>query len=169
MDVASRSLIRDPECAVTGSQDAYPADYGTGTGHLIDFTFTNSAKSTGKNGAAPGGQADEAELAKYVQYHGQFHGLNANSSPALIILCMERHGSWSQGTRDYWKALVHAAHERLKTREFPVHLSVLTRRVLQTLAVALRRMNASRILQFRRRALDGAQRVGQGVEGPAGA
>ena len=80
---------------------------------------------------------------------------------------MERHGSWSKGTRDYWAACVHAAHQRQKTSEFPVPpLSVLTRRVRQTLAVALMRVNASHILQFRRRALEGAQRrVGQeGVE-----
>ena len=67
---------------------------------------------------------------------------------------MECHGSWSKGTKANWKTLVHAANERQKTREFPVHLSVLTRRVLQTLAVALRRVNASRILQFRRRAIN---------------
>ena len=68
---------------------------------------------------------------------------------------MECHGSWSKGTKAYWKMLVHAAtrNERQKTREFPVHLSVLTRRVLQTLAVALRRVNASRILQFRHRTI----------------
>ena len=80
---------------------------------------------------------------------------------------MERHGSWSKGTRDYWAACVHAAHQRQKTSEFPVPISVLTRRVRQTLAVALMRVNASHIiLQFRRRALEGTQRcVGQeGVE-----
>ena len=34
---------------------------GSGTGHLIDYTFVNAVKSTGKNGAAPGGHADDAE------------------------------------------------------------------------------------------------------------
>ena len=83
MDVAFRAMVRelDPERVATGSKDAYPADhgmgvseahpeainhradayifdYGTGTGHLIDFTFTNAAKSTGLNGAAPGSHAD---------------------------------------------------------------------------------------------------------------
>lgn len=190
MDVAVRAMIRelDPERVATGAKDAYPADHGmrvseahpeainhkadiyvydyrTGTAHLVDLTFTNSARSTGKNGAAPGYHADEAELAKYVTYRRKFPDFGADSSPALIIIAMERHGSWSKGTRDYWAACVHAAHERQKTGEFPVPLSVMTRRVRQTLAVALRRVNASHILQFRRRALEGAQRVGQqGVE-----
>ena len=66
------------------------------------------------------------------------------------------------------------AHGRQATQEFPLPLSVMIRRVRQTsttLAVAMRRLNASRILQFRRRALEGAQRVriaGQGMEGLAG-
>ena len=74
---------------------------------------------------------------------------------------MERHGSFSKGTLEYWKAAVHVAHERhwQKTSEFPVHLSVLTRRVFQTLAVALWRVNASHILQYHRRAFDVARRV----------
>ena len=80
---------------------------------------------------------------------------------------MERHGSWSKGTKAYWKARVHAANERQKSREFPVPLSVLTRRVLQTLAVALRRVNASRILQFRRRVIN-AQRGEEAAEELAG-
>ena len=186
MDVATRVLIRElnPDCVVTGSQDAYPADkgfrasdahpeainhradayvfdIGTGTGHLIDYTFVNSMKSTGKNGAAPGGHADIAEGEKYAQYGKEYVGFNAESSPALVVLAMERHGSFSKGTREYWKAVVHAAHERQKTSEFPVHLSVLTRRVFQTLAVAMWRVNASHILQFHRRAFDGARRVGR--------
>ena len=49
----------------------------------------------------------------------------------------------------------------LKTSEFPVHRSVLTRRVFQTLAVALWSANASHILQFHRRVFDGARRVGR--------
>ena len=184
MDVAHRVLIRElnPDCVVTGSQDAYPADkgfrpseahpeavnhradayvfdIGTGTGHLIDYTFVNSMKSTGKDGAAPGGHADDAEGDKYTQYGKEYVGLNADSSPALAILAMERHGSFSKGTLEYWKAAVHVAHERQKTSEFPVHLSVLTRRVFQTLAVALWRVNASHILQYHRRAFDGARRV----------
>ena len=53
---------------------------------------------------------------------------------------------------------MHVAHERQKTSEFPVHLSFLTRQVFQTLtlAVALWRVNASHILQYHRRAFDGA-------------
>ena len=116
-------------------------------------------KSTGKNGAAPGGQANVAEAEKYKEYAKMFVGISEDSSPALVILAMERHGSFSKGTLAYWKAAVHAAHERQKTSEFPVHLSVLTRRVFQTLAVALWRLNASHILQFHRRAFDGARRV----------
>jgi hypothetical protein len=191
MDVAVRAMIRelDPERVATGAKDSYPADHGmrvseahpeainhrpdacifdhgTGTGHLIDFTLTNAARSTSMNGAAPGSHADAAEDAKYAQYKGELPDFGADSTSAIIIIAVERHGSWSKGTRDYWAACVHAAHERQKTGEFPVHLSVMTRRVRQTLAVALRRVNASHILQFRRRALEGAQRrVGQeGVE-----
>ena len=95
-------------------------------------------KSTGANGAAPGGHADVAEGDKYTQYGKQYVGLNADSSPALAILAMERHGSFSKGTLEYWKAAVHVAHERQKTSEFPVHLSVLTRRVFQTLRAGRR-------------------------------
>jgi len=40
-----------------------------------------------------------------------FDGLSAVSAPALVILAMERHGSFSKGTLAYWKAAVHAAHE----------------------------------------------------------
>ena len=195
-DVVVRALLRDlnPELVVTGSNDAYPADLGmrhndlipealnhradarvydarSGTTYLIDFTFTNSARLSGKNGAAPGGHADEAEAAKYAQYNREFPGFGADSSPALVVLSGERHGSISKGSRDYWDAVVKDAHGRQATQEFPVPLSVMIRRVRQTLAVAMRRLNASRILQFRRRALEGAQRVriaGQGVEGLAG-
>ena len=49
----------------------------------------------------------------------------------------------------------------------PIYGLVLTRRVLQTLAVALRRVNASRILQFRRRAIN-AQRGEEAAEELAG-
>jgi hypothetical protein len=184
MDVAHRVLIRElnADCVVTGPQDAYPADkgfrpseahpearnhradayvfdFGTGTGHLIDYTFVNSMKSTGLDGAAPGGHADVAEEEKYVQYGSEFVGLNADSSPALVILAMERHGSFSKGTREYWRVAVQVAHERQRTAEFPIHISVMTRRVLQTLAVALWRVNASHILQYHRWAFDGARRV----------
>ena len=69
-----------------------------------------------------------------------------------MILCMERHGSWSKGTRQYWDASerVQAAHQRqVATKEIPTPLSLFTRRVLQTLAIALWRSNASHILQFK--------------------
>ena len=44
--------------AVNQPLDAHVFDIGPGTGHLIDYTFVNSMKSTGKNGAARGGHAD---------------------------------------------------------------------------------------------------------------
>ena len=94
-----------------------------------------------------------------------------SSLTALLHLCLsvERHGSWSQGTRAYWKAHWKIAHHRqVTTMEFPTPLSVITRRVLQTLAIALWRVNASHILQLHRRALHGSQRVAAGVENPAG-
>ena len=95
-----------------------------------------------------------------VHYAKEFPGISAESSPALRILTTERHGTPSKGTRLYWKELVAAASERQKAnKEFPVHISVLTRRVRQTLAIALWRVNAGHILQFRRRALEGARRV----------
>ena len=75
---------------------------------------------------SPGGHADVAEGDKYTQYGKEYVGLNADSSPALAILAMGRHGSFSKGTLEYCKAAVHVAHERQKTSEFPVHLSVLT-------------------------------------------
>ena len=88
---------------------------------------------------------------------------------------MERHGSWSKGTRQYWDERVQAAHQRqAATKEIPTPLSVITRRVLQTLAIALWRSNASHILQFYRRVYNSARRVvGSGiveelVAGPGG-
>jgi hypothetical protein len=192
MDVAMRSELRelDPQLWVTGSKDAYPADHGfaprdstcinhhadafvydssNSEGHLIDFTFCNAAMSTGLNGAVPGGHADRADDAKEEQYSAEFPGLRPDSSPAFVSLSMERHGSWSQGTRTYWKARWEIAHQRqVTTMEFPTPLSVITRRVLQTLAIALWRVNASHILQLHRRALHGSQRVAAGVENPAG-
>jgi hypothetical protein len=186
MDVAVRVLLHDldPECIVTGAKDAYPADHGMAVSrdypeavnhradayvefpgraasHLIDFTFTNSAKSTGKDGMRPGGHADEMDDAKMAMYRKQFPGLKADSSPALVILSMERHGSMSKGTREYWDARLQHLSNRIAHTEFPTHLSVLTRRVLQTLAIALRRVNAGHILQFHRRSTYGAQRVGR--------
>jgi len=119
-------VIKHPE-AINHRADAYVFDLSTGTGHLIDYTFVNSMKSTGKNGAAPGGQADVAEVEKYKEYGQMFDGLSADSSPALVILAMERHGSFSKGTLAYWKAAVHAAHERQKTSESPS--TYLSRRV----------------------------------------
>ena len=59
-------------------------------------------KSTGKNGAAPGGQADVAEVEKYKEYGQMFDGLSADSSPALVIFAMEHHGIFSKGTLAYW-------------------------------------------------------------------
>jgi hypothetical protein len=54
-----------------------------------------------------------------------------------------------------------AAYTRqMANMEFPTPLSVISRRVLQTLAIALWRINASRrIMQFHRRACYGAQQV----------
>ena len=71
IDIAARAIIRDldSECLVTAARDAYPVDHGfaasedkflnhradayvydagAGIGYLIDFTFTNAAKSGGK-------------------------------------------------------------------------------------------------------------------------
>ena len=190
MDVAARTLLTElvPSLVVTGSKDAYPSDHGlavsaahpeainhradacvfdtaTGDRHLIDFTFTNAAGLSGEDGAEPGFHADVAEGLKIKQYAEQFPDFKQSSDPSLVILCMERHGSWSKGTRQYWDERVQAAHQRqAATREIPTPLSVFTRRVLQTLAIALWRSNASHILQFHRRACHSARRVvGSGV------
>ena len=91
-----------------------------------------------------------------VHWHG------AESLPAERILATERHGTTSKGMRVHWKELVVAASGRQKAnKEFTVHIFVLTGRVNQTLAIAMAlwRVNASHILQFRRRALEGAQHV----------
>jgi hypothetical protein len=75
---------------------------------------------------------------------------------------MEHHGSWSKSMRAYCDARAIAAHTRqMATVEFPAPLSVSSRRVLQTvtLAIALWRINASRIMQFHRRACFSAQNV----------
>ncbi len=78
---------------------------------------------------------------------------------------MEHHGSWSKSSRAYWDARAIAAHTRQTANmEFPTPLSVISRRALQTLAIALWRinLNASRIMQFHRsdrRACYGAQQV----------
>jgi len=81
MNVAHLIHELNPDCVSTGSQDAYPVDkgfrpseahpkaanhradayvfdIGTDTEHLIDYTFANSMKPTGTDGAAPGGHAD---------------------------------------------------------------------------------------------------------------
>ena len=47
--------------ALNHHADIYVYDFGTCTENLIDFTFTNTASWTGKNGAVPGGHANEAE------------------------------------------------------------------------------------------------------------
>ena len=182
MDVAARGVLRDdPDLVVTGSRDAYPADHGfapreprfwnhkadvcvsdrvSGDRHLIDFTFTCAAKATGTNGAEPGGHADEMEREKLAQYDDQFPSFGPTSTPALVILTMERHGSWSKGTKAYWEARAQTEYDRQRTTtEFPTPLSVIVRRVRQTLAVALWRLNALHIAQLYRRALHGAQQV----------
>jgi hypothetical protein len=168
---------------VTNSKDAYPHDHGfavssshpeainhhadagvfdtkTGEKILIDFTFTNAAGKSGVDGAEPGHHADLAEDKKLRKYAKEFPGFSQKSSPSLEIISMEHHGSWSKSTRAYWDARVNAAHQRqMATMEFPTPLSVMKRRVLQTLAIALWRINASRIMQFHRRACFGAQQV----------
>ena len=104
--------------------------------------------------------ADLAEDAKLQQYAKEFPGFSPESSPSLEIISMEHHGSWSKSTRAYWDARAIAAHTRQTANmEFPTPLSVISRRVLQTLAIALWRINASRIMQFHRRACYGAQQV----------
>ena len=186
MEVAHRVVSRelDPDVVVTGCKDAYPSDYGfeTTPAHpeavnhradacvydptsneraLIDFTFTNAAKSSGTNGAKAGGHADKEQEDKERQYGGQFVGFGPASKPALVILSMERHGSWGQSTIDYWDDRVQAAHDReVANMEFPTPMPVLIRRVRQTMAIALWRSNAGYIASFYRRALLGARRVG---------
>ena len=61
--------------ALNHHADIYVYDVGTCTEHLIDFTFTNTASWTGKNGAVPGGHAKEAEDSKCVQYWKEFIGM----------------------------------------------------------------------------------------------
>ena len=194
MDVSARRLLKelDPTLVVTGCKDAYPHDRGfaaaalqpdainhradacvydtdTGTRELIDFTFTCASLSSGKDGAQPGSHADAKDDDKVKQYAKDFPGFGPDSEPvSLVILSMERHGSWSKGTIAYWDARVKAAHDReVANMEFPTPLSVLTRRVRQTLAVALWRSNAVHIAQLYRKALHGAQRVGSKVATPA--
>ena len=164
--------------AINHRADACQCVYDTvsrsGECQLIDFTLTCGAKSSGINGTKPGGHADMEDEVKEKQYAQQFPGLTTNSSPvSLVILSMERHGSWSKGTIAYWAHWVKAARDReFANSEFPTPLSILTRRVRQTLAVALWRTNAVHIAQFYRRVLYGPQRVGRGkaaaVPGPSG-
>jgi hypothetical protein len=141
--------------------DAFVYDSATNYGHLIDFTFTSAAKSTGVNGAVAGGQADLADADKGKQYNKdnkEFPDLKPDSLPiAFVSLSMERNGSWRQGTWSYWKARVDNAHRNQDGTEFPTPHSVLTRRVLQTLAVALWRISAGHILQLHRRATAGVE------------
>jgi hypothetical protein len=179
MEIATCRLLKelDRDLVVTGCKDAYPFDHGfqpalihpdpinhradacvydtsSNERQLIDFTFTNAAKSSGINGAKPGRHADEADALKEKQYSREFPGFGPDSKPALVILSMERHGSWSQGTIAYWDARVKTAHDReVINMEFPTPLSVLVRRARQTLAVALWRTNAGHIAQFHRRML----------------
>ena len=131
--------------AINHRADACIYDTVTGDRHLSDITFkfTNTAGKSGVDGAGPGFHADVAEGLKIKQpeYAEQFPDFNLkqSSDPSLMILCMERLGGWSKGTRQYWDERVQAAHQRqATTREIPTPLSVFTRRVLQTLAIALR-------------------------------
>ncbi len=66
---------------------------------------------------------------------------------------MEHHGSRSKSARAYWDARTIAAHTRQTANmEFPTPLSVI---------------NASRIMQFHRRACYGAQQVRNSNEAEA--
>ena len=113
------------------------------------------------NGAEPGSHATKEEDSKFKEYKKQFPDLSEKSSPtSLVIIAMERHGSWGKRTCAYWNGLVDLAHEREKKKEFPTHKSLIKRRVLQTLAIALRRVNANQILQYYRRSTLGTQRTG---------
>ena len=83
-----------------------------------------------------------------------------SSAEALAVNVHPDLTNWSKSTRAYWDARAIAAHTRQTANmEFHTHLSVISRRVLQTLAIALWRINASRIMQFHRRACYGAQQV----------
>jgi hypothetical protein len=102
MEVACRTLLRDldPSLIVTDCRDAYPHDHGfavnistpeainhhadagvldtkTRQKPLIDFTFTNAAGKSGKDGAEAGYHADVAKDAKLQQYAKEFPGRRA--------------------------------------------------------------------------------------------
>ena len=105
-----------------------------------------------------------AEDKKLQQYAREFPGFSQESSPSLEIISMEHHGSWSKSTRAYWDARAIAAHTR-QTAWSSLHLCQLfLDGFLQTLAIALWRINACRIMQFHRRACYGAQRVRSSTE-----
>ncbi len=74
-------------------------------------------------------------------------------SLSLEIISMKHQGSLSKSTRACWDARVLTAQQRqMATTELPTPLSVMKRLVLQTLAIVLWRINASRTMQFHRRA-----------------
>ncbi len=109
--------------------------------------------------------ADVAEDAKLQQYAKEFPGFSPESTQRAAYRW--RSSAWSitaAGARvhAYWDAREIAAHTRQTANvEFPIPLPVISRRVLQTLAIALWRINASRIIQFHpgRRACYGAQQL----------
>ena len=84
----------------------------TETDRLIEFTFTNATNASGKDWSKAGGHADVANLPSTQAISAAHH----TSSPALVNLCWERHGSCSKRTREYFEACVDMAHarERLK-------------------------------------------------------
>ena len=93
----------------------YVNNTSNGEGHLIDFTFTSAAMSSGVNGAFAGSHADAADRGKEKQYTREFPDLTTDSSPiSFVSLSMERNGSWSAGTRAYWRNRIDVAHRRLQ-------------------------------------------------------
>jgi hypothetical protein len=63
---------------------------------------------------------------KEKQFSTEFPGYGPNSKPALVILSLEHHGSWSQGTIAYWDAQIKTAHDReVINMEYLTLLSVL--------------------------------------------
>jgi hypothetical protein len=69
----------DPD-QINHRADACGYDTSSNERQLIDFTFTNAAKSSGINGTKPGKHADEADALKEKQYSREFPGFGPGSS-----------------------------------------------------------------------------------------
>ena len=91
--------------------------------------FSNNARLSGKNGAAPGPcrGRDVRAVQQGVSrlWRREFAGAGGSG------LSGERHGSISKGSREDWDAVVKDAHGRQTTQELPVPLSFMIRRARQ--------------------------------------